>query len=241
MTMTAESPPSKEKLDVKEGILTRAMQILVMFIIMALELFLGAGTLNWKWAWAYLVISLVSVSINAVFMLRTSPETVAERGKPKEVKTWDKWIGGAILIIQYILVLIIAALDFRFGWTGEVALAWHILGAVVYALSLGLTGWAMITNAYFSTAVRIQTDRGQQVCRTGPYRYVRHPGYVGFFMQALSVPILLGSLWALLFAIPAGVLIIIRTAKEDRMLQDELAGYQQYTQEVKYRLLPGVW
>jgi protein-S-isoprenylcysteine O-methyltransferase Ste14 len=234
--------PSSEKQDnLTAGIAARATQILIMFLIMGLELFLGAGTLNWKWAWVYLLISLVSVTINAVFMLRTSPETVAERGKPKEMKTWDKWIGGAIMISQYILVLIIAALDFRFGWTGEIAIIWHIFGAVVYALSLGLTGWAMITNAYFSTAVRIQSDRGQQVCRTGPYHYVRHPGYVGFFLQALSVPMLLGSLWALLFAIPAGVLLVIRTVKEDRMLQDELPGYKEYTHEVKYRLLPGVW
>jgi protein-S-isoprenylcysteine O-methyltransferase Ste14 len=99
----------------------------------------------------------------------------------------------------------------------------------------------MISNAYFSTAVRIQADRGQQVCRSGPYRYVRHPGYVGFFFQALSVPIMLGSLWALLFAIPAGVLMVIRTYLEDNMLKEELPGYSEYTQEVKYRLLPGVW
>jgi protein-S-isoprenylcysteine O-methyltransferase Ste14 len=212
-----------------------------MFLIMGLELFLGSGKLNWVWAWVFLGIGLLNVSINAVFMMRTSPETVAERGRPKEVKAWDKWVGGGMLIGQYFLVPIIAALDIHFGWTGEIPIGWHILGAVVYAVSLGLTGWAMITNAYFSTAVRIQSERGQQVCRTGPYHYVRHPGYVGFFFQALSTPILLGSMWALLFALPAVVLIIIRTVKEDRMLQEELPGYKEYAQEVKYRLLPGVW
>ena len=142
---------------------------------------------------------------------------------------------------QYFLVPLLAALDLRFSWTREYATVWQAIGAGVYALSLGLTGWAMISNAYFSTAVRIQSDRGQQVCRSGPYRYIRHPGYVGFFVQALSVPILLGSLWALLFAIPAGVLMIIRTSLEDRMLQAELPGYKEYAQEVKYRLLPGIW
>jgi protein-S-isoprenylcysteine O-methyltransferase Ste14 len=144
-------------------------------------------------------------------------------------------------MVQYFLMPILAALDIRFGWTRELATLWHVLGAAAYGLGLGLTGWAMITNAYFSTAVRIQADRGQQVCTTGPYHYVRHPGYVGFFFQALSVPILLGSLWALLFAIPTGVLMVIRTTIEDRMLQEELAGYKEYAQEVKYRLLPGVW
>lgn len=241
MTTTSESSQSKEKLNLSKDIIARVRQILIMFIIMGLELFLGSGRLNWTWAWVFLGLGLLSVSINAIFMLRYSPETVAERGRPKEVKAWDKWIGGGWLIGQYFLVPVLAALDMRFGWTGELAILWHVLGALLYALSLGLAGWAMISNAYFSTAVRIQDDRGQQVCTTGPYHYVRHPGYVGFFFQALSVPILLGSLWALLFAIPAGVLMIIRTSIEDRMLQEKLAGYKEYAWEVKYRLLPGVW
>jgi protein-S-isoprenylcysteine O-methyltransferase Ste14 len=241
MTTTSESTQTKEKKNTVKGIIARAVQILIMFIVMGLELFLGSGRLNWVWAWVFLGIGLLSLSINAVFMLRTSPETVAERGRPKEVKDWDKLVGGAWLIGQYFLMPILAALDIRFGWTKELATLWHVLGAAVYGLSLGLTGWAMITNAYFSTAVRIQADRGQQVCTTGPYHYVRHPGYVGFFFQALSVPIVLGSLWALLFTIPAGVLMIIRTAFEDRMLQEELEGYKEYTREVRYRLLPGVW
>ena len=239
--MTNPAKNSEKEALISKGVAARARQILAMFVIMALELFLGAGTIHWVWAWVFLGISIVLVSINAFFMLRNSPETIAERGKPKELATWDKWIGGAILIIQYVIIPIIAGLDFRFGWTGDLAVAWHSFGACVFTLSMGLTGWAMITNAYFSTAVRIQTDRGQQVCRTGPYHFVRHPGYVGFIVQAVSVPILLGSLWALLFAILVGALIIIRTVKEDRMLQNELAGYQEYTREVRYRLLPGVW
>jgi protein-S-isoprenylcysteine O-methyltransferase Ste14 len=223
------------------GILKRAGQILVMFFILGLELFLGSGQLNWKAALAYLAISLASVAINAVFMLRNSPETVAERGQPKEVKDWDRWIGGSMLISQYVLIPLVAALDYQYSWSRDIRVAWQVLAAIGYALSLGLTGWAMISNAYFSTAVRIQADRGQQVCRSGPYRYVRHPGYVGFFFQALCVPILLGSYWALLFTIPVWILIIVRTTLEDRMLQRELVGYQEYAQEVKYKLIPGIW
>jgi protein-S-isoprenylcysteine O-methyltransferase Ste14 len=241
MTTPSEIPPSKEENQVKQGVVARATQILIQFLIMGLELFLGAGTLGWVWAWIFLAIGLISVLINASFMLRTSPGTIAERGKPKDLKTWDKWIAGSWMVGQYFLVPIICALDFRFGWTGKVAIGWHLLGAVGYALGLGLSGWAMVTNAYFSTAVRIQTDRGQQVCRIGPYHYVRHPGYVGFFLPALCVSLLLGSVWALPFAIPFAVLMVIRTAKEDRLLQEELPGYMEYTREVKYRLLPGVW
>ncbi len=223
------------------GILKRASQILVMFFILGLELFLGSGQINWKAAWTYLAISLASVAINAVFMLRNSPETVAERGQPKEVKNWDRWIGGSLLVSQYVLIPLVAALDYRYSWSRDIPVAWQVLAAIGYALSLGLTGWAMISNAYFSTAVRIQADRGQQVCRSGPYRYIRHPGYVGFFFQALCVPILLGSYWALLLTIPVWILIIIRTSLEDRMLQRELVGYQEYAQEVKYKLIPGIW
>ena len=241
MTGISENPPTMHKSSISKGVAARAIQILVMFLIQALELFLGAGTLDWVWAWVFLGIGLINLFINAYFMLRTSPETIAERGKPKEVKTWDKWVGGSWLIGQYFLLPVLCALDFRFGWTGEIALGWQLLGAIGYALSLSLVGWAMISNTYFSTAVRIQSDRGQQVCRTGPYRFVRHPGYVGFFFQALSVPLLLGSAWALLFAIPIVLLMVIRTAKQDRLLQEELPGYREYALDVKYRPIPWVW
>jgi protein-S-isoprenylcysteine O-methyltransferase Ste14 len=241
MLSKPETSSTNRQENMTVGIINRASQILIMFIIMGLELFVGSGYIDWPAAWVFLGISLCSVAINAVFMLRKNPETVAERGKPKEVKDWDRLVGGLWLMGQYFLVPLVAALDLRFGWTREYATGWQALGAGVYALALGLTGWAMISNAYFSTAVRIQSDRGQQVCRSGPYHYVRHPGYVGFFFQALSVPILLGSLWALLFAIPAGMLMVIRTSLEDRMLQAELPDYTEYSQEVRYRLIPGVW
>ena len=241
MANMPENTSLDQRASVTAGVIARARQILLMFLVMGLELFLGVGRLNWTWAWVFLGIGLLSVSINAVFMLRSSPETVAEHGRPKEVKDWDKVVGGLWLMGQYFLVPLVAALDVRFGWTGGLSTAWHVLGAVVYAMGLGLLGWAMISNAFFSTAVRIQSDRGQQVCRSGPYHYVRHPGYVGVFIQALSVPILLGSSWTLLLAIPFSVLMIIRTALEDRMLQNELEGYADYVHEVRYRLLPGVW
>jgi protein-S-isoprenylcysteine O-methyltransferase Ste14 len=241
MSKTSGKQSSKPSASVISGIFARAGQILIMFILLAVELFVGAGTLLWSWAWVYIGISLLSVAINAIFLLRTSPETVAERGRPKEVKTWDKWIGGGLMVGQYILLPIIAALDYRIGWTGAIAIFWHVLGATAYAFSLAITGWAMISNAYFSTAVRIQSERGQKVCQSGPYRYVRHPGYVGFFLQALSVPILLGSIWALIFTVPIGMLMVIRTSLEDHMLQNELEGYKEYADQVKYRLVPGVW
>jgi protein-S-isoprenylcysteine O-methyltransferase Ste14 len=111
----------------------------------------------------------------------------------------------------------------------------------VLAVGYGLAAWAMDANAYFSTVVRIQSERGHTVCRSGPYRFVRHPGYVGYTLQALGMPFLLGSLWALLPALVMAVAMVIRTVLEDRTLQAELPGYREYAQEVRYRLVPGIW
>jgi protein-S-isoprenylcysteine O-methyltransferase Ste14 len=174
-------------------------------------------------------------------MLRTNPETVAERGQPQEMKDWDKLVGGLWGLAIYIVLPLVAGLDVRFAWTGELSLAWHVAGAVAQVIGLALTAWAMIANAYFSTAVRVQSERGHTVCRSGPYRLVRHPGYVGFILQSISLPILLGSFWALVPGIIAAALMVLRTALEDRTLQAELPGYKEYVQEVRYRLAPGVW
>jgi protein-S-isoprenylcysteine O-methyltransferase Ste14 len=174
-------------------------------------------------------------------MLRKSPETVAERGRPMETKGWDKLVGGLWSLAQFFALPLVAGLDVRFGWTRNLSPAWNVAGAVIVALGLGLAGWAMISNAFFSTAVRIQDDRGQKVCRAGPYRFVRHPGYVGFTLQSFGTAVLLGSLWALVPGTAAAALMILRTYLEDRFLQAELPGYRDYAQEVRCRLVPGVW
>lgn len=143
--------------------------------------------------------------------------------------------------MQFISLPLIAALDVRFGWTANLGLEWHVAGGVLFAAGLALFGWAMITNAYFSTAVRIQSDRGQTVCRTGPYRLVRHPGYSGTLLQSIGMPLLLGSWWALIPGLLAAASMTVRTAFEDRLLQSELPGYMAFAHEVRSRLIPGIW
>ena len=241
MNTKSDIPPTENHPNVLAGILKRIGTVAIFFVLIAAILFLAAGRLNWIWAWVYLGTCLVSALINASIMLRTRPETIAERGRPQETKDWDKVVGGLWAVAIYFALPLVAGVDVRFGWARELSVAWHVAGAVVLAVGLGLSAWAMIANAYFSTAVRIQSDRGHTVCRTGPYRFVRHPGYVGFILQSISVPFLLGSLWALIPGITATVLMIIRTSFEDRMLQAELPGYQDYVQEVRYRLVPGIW
>lgn len=238
---TAGISPAQRSHDVASGIAARAAQIGVMFLLIAALLFGAAGTLDWVWGWLYLGIYLASTLVNAWF-LRRSPELVAERGRPAEaMPSWDRWLGGLWALAEFIALPLVAGLDVRLGWTGPVDTAWHVAGGVVFAAGLGLFGWAMIANAYFSTAARIQRDRGQTVCREGPYRFVRHPGYAGSILQSVGGPLLLGSAWALLPAVAAVAAITARTWFEDRMLRAELPGYAEYATEVRRRLVPLVW
>ena len=241
MASSSGTPPPKSLSNVPGGIVARAAQIVIVLTIQGLILFLVAGRLDWTWAWVFLGIYLVSISINSAFMIRGSPETIAERGRPKEMRNWDKLVGGSWGLAQFVVLPLVASLDARLGWTRELSAPWHLGGAVVFAGGLALSGWAMITNAFFSTTVRIQTERGHTVCRTGPYRLIRHPGYLGTVLQSIAIPILLGSSWALIPGVAAVALMVIRTTIEDRALQAELAGYRDYAQEVRYRLVPRLW
>jgi len=242
MTSNAPSRQVQHKQGVKGAIMKRAMQVAVLLIFQAAILFLASGRLDWVMAWVYIGMYVVAISINASVMLRHNPETIAERAEVGENwKDWDKIIGGLFALSHFVFMLLVAGLDVRFGWTGDIALAIQIVGAVVFALGYALFSWAMISNAFFASVVRIQDDRGQVVCTTGPYQFIRHPGYLGAVFQSIAVPLMLGSLWSL---IPAGfgvVLLILRTALEDRTLLEELDGYEEYTQRVRYRLLLGVW
>lgn len=224
-----------------KGIAMRFGAIVATLAVQALLLFGGAGTLSWPWAWVYLGISLAIFLINGALMLRISPETIAERGRPREMRGWDKVVSGIGGIAMYLVLPLVAGLDARFGWTPALSVVWHVAGAAVLTAGYSLMAWALRSNAYFSTVVRIQSERGHTVCRGGPYRFVRHPGYVGMAFQSLGMPFLLGSCWALLPALTTVVAMVIRTALDDRMLQAELLGYREYTRDVRYRLVPGVW
>lgn len=212
-----------------------------MFALIFVLLFGAAGTLGWGWAWLYLAIYLASVAVNGWFM-RRRPELIAERARPAApMQAWDKWLGGLWSTAAFFGMPLVAGLDHRFGWTGPIDPGVHVLGAILFAAGLGLFSWAMIVNAWFSTVARVQHDRGQSVCREGPYQFVRHPGYAGAILQAIGVPLLLGSAWALVPALVAIGCMTVRTRFEDRMLRAELPGYADYASEVRYRLVPGMW
>ncbi len=232
---------NEKRSNMTTGIAMRLGAIAVALLLQAALLFGGAGRLDWAWAWVYFGISLATVLIGGMIVLRTSPETIAERGRPRDMKSWDKIVSGIGGLTMYLALPLAAGLDARFGWSPPLGVIWHVAGGVVLTVGFGLTVWAMLSNAYFSTVVRIQSERGHAVCRSGPYRFVRHPGYVGYTLQSLGMPFLLGSLWALLPTLAAAIAMVIRTALEDRMLRAELPGYQEYAREVRYRLVPGIW
>lgn len=139
------------------------------------------------------------------------------------------------------MTLIVCGLDVRFGWRPEIPLSIQIVAFVLMALGSLLGTWAMSVNRFFSGVVRIQTDRGHTVVTDGPYRFIRHPGYAGGVVANLTGPLALGSVWALIPSALVVLLTVVRTALEDKTLREELPGYQEYTQRVRYRLLPWVW
>lgn len=216
----------------------RKLQVIVQTVLIALILFIAAGRLDWGWAWAYLGVGVAVLLVNLRVL---SPELIAERGQPRaNVKGWDR-ILTTLVIVPMLGALIVIGLDERYGWSPQLPWPVHAVGLAGIALGQGLFTWAMVANPFFSTAVRIQTERGHRVAAGGPYRYVRHPGYVGYILSWVATALALGSLWAL---IPVGLvacLMVIRTALEDRTLLEELDGYREYAARVRYRLLPGVW
>jgi len=216
----------------------RLIQVIVQFLVVIAILFISSGRLDWVWVWVYVG---VGIGIMAINMLILPPELIAERGQPREnVKNWDRVV-TTLSLFPTLGSLVVAGLDERFAWSPELALVVHLVALAVMVLGQGLFSWAMASNKFFSTAVRIQMDRGHAVATGGPYRYVRHPGYVGYVVSTLSTPLIFGSLWALIPAALTACLLVVRTALEDRTLLEELDGYQDYAARVRYRLLPGVW
>jgi protein-S-isoprenylcysteine O-methyltransferase Ste14 len=210
---------------------------LVFFVI----LFVSAGRFNYWQGLTYLAIGLVMFTLNHT-VLRLDPELLEERSKPDEgTKKWDKRILGFSFIMT-LSMYIVAGLDSgRFRWSPD--LHWSLYGVGILLTTAGqlLFLIAQKQNKFFSSTVRIQADRGQTVCDTGLYKFVRHPAYLGSVIQSIGFPLLFGSLWSI---IPISILIILlltRTCLEDETLKKELKGYREYSGRTRYRILPYLW
>ncbi len=220
-------------------------RVLIVMLIPLVILFAAAGRLDWVAGWAFVLTTVGFTLFTRLTVLLRHPELARERARGfsdrEGVQSWDRRIAPWAALYLPFMMLLVAGLDERYGWSPAVAGWLQVAALAVVLAGYLLAHWATIANRYFSAVVRIQKDRGHTVVTGGPYRYVRHPAYAGGIPAILAIPIVLGSLWALLPAAAAAALTVLRTAREDQMLRDELAGYVDYARQVRYRLLPGVW
>jgi protein-S-isoprenylcysteine O-methyltransferase Ste14 len=161
--------------------------------------------------------------------------------KEAGIKPWDKVLSPLMSVTVSFPLVIVAGLDYRFGWSTGFTLWANILGLFFIAFGYVFACWALVVNRFFSSVVRIQTDRGHKVCDTGPYRIVRHPGYAGNVLALPGIALVLGSVWTFIPSAVALIVTIVRTSLEDRTLKEELPGYLEFTRRVRYRLFPGIY
>ena len=219
--------------------LVLALVVAVSFFIVLV--FWPAGRLDWVAGWLYVGLVALNFLGNIAYLQRVNPDLIEARMRmAKGTKRWDVvwgFVFGPILLATYV----VAGFDVvRFEWSAMSPLMW-LVGLLLFLPGTLLFSWSMGVNPFFEKTVRIQTDRGHRVIDTGPYAFIRHPGYLGFFGWCLSAPLLLGSRWAFVPALLSAAALVVRTALEDRTLHDELEGYAEYSERVRYRLLPGVW
>jgi protein-S-isoprenylcysteine O-methyltransferase Ste14 len=226
---------------IRRGVIRWLIKTVGMLALFFLALFLPAGRADWPMAWVYVGLSLVGAAVNAAILIRASPDLLAERSQMHaDTEPWDRALAGLSALYLPVVGLVVAGLDKRYGWS-HVSLWLQIVAAVLAAGAYALASWALVANRFFSAVARIQTERGHRVVSSGPYAYLRHPGYTGGMLFHLAAPLILDSWWALIPALLTVTAGVARAALEDRMLRQRLEGYQAYAQRVRYRMVPGLW
>ena len=215
----------------------------VMMGVMMAVFFASAGRRDIPRAWLFFGVAFVYFVVSTLAIYRFNPELLIVRltVRREGSKTWDEILMRAANLMGMLLIPAVAGLDLgRYGWS-SLDIIYAVPGFVLFILGAVLITWAMIVNRYFESTVRIQEDRDHEVVSTGPYRFVRHPGYLSGILWMSSVPLILGSLYTLLPVMIYSVMMILRTHLEDRTLRDELPGYAEYAERVRFRLVPWVW
>jgi protein-S-isoprenylcysteine O-methyltransferase Ste14 len=220
------------------------VRLLLTYLLIPLILLVSGWDAGWWQAWVFGLL-VVAVGIGGrLWAERRHPGLLAERArfeKAQDVKSWDKVLAPLMALSLSFPLVIVAGLDHHFRWSPESPPWLALFGFILIVLGYSFAGWALAENRFFSGVVRIQTDRGHVVCDSGPYRIVRHPGYAGNILALPGMVLALSSLWTLIPAVVALIIAVIRTALEDRTLQQELPGYREYARRVRYRLFPGIY
>jgi protein-S-isoprenylcysteine O-methyltransferase Ste14 len=234
-----------EKSNEGSVLIRKAIALFTITPVLMLGIFyLTAGRLDWWEVWAYMANFLVVAVIGRVLLLIKRPDQARERmeaGSKENVKSWDKWIVPLIALYLPFLSMAAAGLDKRYGWSPILPVGIRIAGLTALFIGGALGNWAMLTNPFFSSHVRIQTDRGHTVVDKGPYSVIRHPGYFGGLISWVAAPFFFSSRVVAVICAITIVFYFYRTSLEDKTLREELPGYKEYAQRVRYRLIPGIW
>jgi protein-S-isoprenylcysteine O-methyltransferase Ste14 len=213
---------------------------LVEIIVLGLMLFFPAWTFKYWQAWVFLAVVVLSTWIRSIYLLRTNPVALQRRmrgGPTAETRMAQKVIIAG-LYLSLAAMVVVSAFDHRFGWS-PVPTAICLVGAVLVAVGLEVIALVVIQNNY--AAATVQVEAGQTVVSTGLYGLVRHPMYTGNLIMMVGIPLALGSYWGLVFVVPGLIVLASRIRDEEKLLQKDLDGYREYTQKVRYRLVPGMW
>ncbi len=236
------STTSSNKTTQKENILIRIRKDFIGTLLVSIVLVAAAGRLDWTPGWVYIGLNFLGLIVNWIVLAVKNPEVFAVRAEitKEDTKPWDK-IFTSLYGPLLLAIMAVTGLDAgRFGWS-QVPGWLQTLGIILFITGWAFSLWAMVSNQYFETSVRLQEERGHTTITRGPYALVRHPGYTGIALLYLVSPLIMGSWLGLIPAAFLLVAFIIRTSFEDRALLQELPDYPVYAQRVRYRLLPGIW
>lgn len=218
--------------------------LVLVYLLIPLILLVCGGDLGWWQAWLYTLLIFAADVGGRIWAEQRHPGLLAERQNIENVrnaKAWDKVLAPLMALSVAFPMVIVAGLDHRYNWSPEFPPWLIVIGFILISLGYAFAAWALAENRFFSSVVRIQTDRGHVVCDTGPYRFMRHPGYAGNIPPLFGIVFALGSGWTLIPAAVALIITVTRTRLEDQTLQEELPGYRNYAQRVRYRLIPGIY
>jgi len=224
--------------------LRQGIRLVVVYLLIPLILLICGGDLDWWQAWLYSVLILGAGIGGRIWAEQRHPGLTAERQNIENIrnaKAWDKVLAPLMAVSIGFPMVLVAGLDHRFNWSTEFPLWLIVIGFILISLGYAFAAWALVENRFFYSVVCIRTDRGHVVCDSGPYRFVRHPGYAGNILGLFGIVLALGSVWSLIPATVASIIAVIRTALEDQTLQADLPGYRDYTRRVRYRLIPAIY